>query len=51
MTGDMLNRTTLRDLARGLRQHRIKTAGELLFPWLRPMALYWGNHVARDVRL
>jgi rhamnosyltransferase len=51
MARDMLNRTTLCDLARGIRHRRIHTTGELLFPWFRPMALYWGNHVARDVKL
>jgi len=51
MAGDMLNGATLRDLAKGLRNRRIRTMGEFLFPWLRPMALYSGNHFARDVKL
>jgi rhamnosyltransferase len=51
MAGDMINGATLRDLARGLRQRRVRSASELLFPWFRPMALYWGNHIARDVKL
>ena len=51
MAGDMVNGATLRDLARGLRQRRVRSVSELFFPWLRPMALYWGNHIARDVKL
>ncbi|MCU0306103.1 MAG: glycosyltransferase [Thermoanaerobaculales bacterium] len=51
MLRDMGDRATLRDLARGLHRRRIRTPAELLFPWLRPAALYWGNRVARDVRL
>ena len=51
LTRDMFNRATWRELARGIRDRRIRTAGELFFPMLRPMALYWGNHFARDVRL
>jgi glycosyltransferase involved in cell wall biosynthesis len=51
MAGDMFDGRTLRDLARGLRHRRIRNAGELFFPWLRPMALYWGNHFARGVKL
>jgi rhamnosyltransferase len=51
MVRDMGDRATLRDLASGLRRRRIRTPAELFFPWLRPAALYWGNRVARDVRL
>lgn len=51
MAGDMFDGRTLRGLAQGLRHRRIRNAGELLFPWLRPLALYWGNHFARDVKL
>lgn len=51
MAGDMVNRATLRDLAEGIRSRRIRTTAELFFPWLRPMALYWGNHLARGVKL
>jgi len=51
MASDMVDRPTLRDLVGGLRQRRIRSGTELLFPWLRPMALYWGNRFAKDVKL
>lgn len=51
MFGDMCDRPTLRELARGIRQRRIRNAGELFFPWLRPLALYWGNHHTKIVKL
>ena len=51
LTRDMFNRATWRELARGIRNRRIRTAGELFFPWLRPLALYWGNHFAGKVQL
>ena len=51
MAGDMAHGATLRDLASGIRHRRIRTTAELLFPWLRPMALYWGSRFAKDVKL
>ena len=51
LTRDMFNHDTWRELARGIRERRIRSAGELFFPLLRPMALYWGNHFTRNVRL
>jgi glycosyltransferase involved in cell wall biosynthesis len=51
MASDMFDRTTLRELARGLRYRKIRSPSELLFPWLRPAALFWGNRFARDVTL
>ncbi len=51
MASDMVDRPTLRDLAGGLKQRRVRSGSELCFPWLRPMALYWGNHFAKDIRL
>ena len=51
MTGDMLKTETWRDLGRGIRAGRVRTPSELFFPWLRPLALYWGNHLGRDVAL
>jgi hypothetical protein len=40
---DAFQTRTLRDLAAGLVRLRVRTPAELLFPWIRPMALYWGN--------
>lgn len=40
-----------KDLLRGLGSGRIRSSAELLFPWLRPFALYWGNHWSRGVKL
>ena len=40
-----------KDLLRGLSSGRIRSSAELLFPWLRPVALYWGNHWSRGVKL
>jgi rhamnosyltransferase len=51
MARDMLHGRTLRELGRGLRRGLVRTPAELLFPWLRPLALYWGNRFARDVTL
>ncbi len=47
---DIRHHRTHRELVRGLRERRIRTIGELLFPWLRPLALYWGSTVAKKVR-
>lgn len=51
LASDMAHRGTLAELLRGIRSRRIRSSSELLFPWLRPLALYWGNHFARDVKL
>ncbi|MEE4274198.1 MAG: glycosyltransferase [Thermoanaerobaculales bacterium] len=51
MASDMAHRRTLRELASGLRQRRIRSSSELLFPWLRPAALYWGNRFSQGVKL
>lgn len=51
MASDMVHRRTLRELASGLRHRRVSSASELLFPWLRPAALYWGNRFSKGVRL
>jgi len=51
MASDMAHRRTLGELASGLRRRRITSTSELLFPWLRPAALYWGNRFSKGVRL
>jgi rhamnosyltransferase len=53
---DLAQWRVYRELMRGLRRRgnaegrRVRTAAELLFPWLRPLALYWGNRFSRGVR-
>jgi rhamnosyltransferase len=48
---DMRRRSVLVDFSRGIRQGRIRTLAELVFPWVRPLALYWGNRWGRGGRL
>jgi rhamnosyltransferase len=48
---DLLQKHVYLDLARGLRRRRIRTAAELLFPVLRPLLLYHGNHWSPEARL
>jgi rhamnosyltransferase len=50
MTKDMMQPRIYADLGRGLAQRRVRSAAELLFPVLRPLALYWGNHWSRRVK-
>ena len=50
MTKDMMQPGIYADLGRGLRQRRVRSAAELFFPLLRPLALYWGNHWSRGVK-
>ncbi len=50
MTKDMMQPGIYADLGRGLRQRRVRSAAELFFPLLRPLALYWGNHWSREVK-
>ncbi len=40
---DMLKPGIYRTLLGGLARGRVRTSAELLFPWLRPLALWWGN--------
>jgi len=47
----MLKPSIYRTLLGGLVRGRVRTAAELLFPWLRPLALWWGNRWAGDVAL
>jgi len=48
---DMLKAGIYRTLLGGLVRGRVRSAAELLFPWLRPLALWWGNRWAGDVAL
>jgi rhamnosyltransferase len=55
MLADMLQPAVYREWLHGLGVRspdgrRIHTGSELLFPWLRPIALWWGNRVARRAR-
>ena len=50
MTRDMMQPRIYADLGRGLAQRRVRSGAELLFPVLRPLALYWGNHWSRGVK-
>lgn len=39
------------DLARALRQRRLRMSpAEVAYPWLRPLAVWYGNHYLEDVR-
>jgi len=42
-TRDMLNPGIYRTLLSGLARSRVRTSAELLFPCLRPLALWWGG--------
>ncbi len=48
---DLLRLPVHRELLRGLRQGRVRTTAEFLFPWWRPVMLYFGNRWLREVRL
>jgi hypothetical protein len=48
---DMIKPVMLRTLAGGLVRGRVRSSAELLFPWLRPVALWWGNRGAKGVLL
>ena len=38
-----------KDLWTGIRERRVRRVAEVVFPWLRPPALYWGNHFQKRV--
>lgn len=44
MLGDMLHPLVYLVLLYGLLTLQIRTSAELLFPWIRPLSLYEGNH-------
>ncbi|MEO8275484.1 MAG: glycosyltransferase [Thermoanaerobaculia bacterium] len=44
--GDAFGRPVMREWWRALRHGRLRGASELFFPWLRSLALWWGNRGA-----
>jgi len=48
---DMVSRPMFLDWLSGLRSRSIRSSAEFLFPWIRPLALFWGNRFSRDVAL
>ena len=51
MLRDLFHAQTLELWLEGLRSGEMSGLAERLFPWVRPLALYWGNRWARDVAL
>ncbi len=51
MARDLVHRPTLRRWMEGLRNGELGSGAERLFPWVRPLALYWGNRWSRQVSL
>ena len=47
----MLKPWVYRTLAGGILKGRVRSPAELLFPWVRPLALWYGNRFAGDVTL
>jgi len=48
---DMLKPGVYFTLLKGLVRGRVRTSAELLFPWVRPLNLWLGNHHARSLSL
>ncbi len=48
---DMLKPRMYFTLLKGIVQGRVRTSAELLFPWVRPLNLWWGNHHTDGVKL
>ncbi len=48
---DMLKPRVFGTLAGGVLTGRVRSSAELLFPWARPLALWYGNRFAGDVTL
>ncbi len=48
---DMLKPGMYVTLLKGVVRVRVRTSAELLFPWVRPLNLWWGNHHVDDVSL
>jgi len=48
---DMLKPGMVLTLLGGLAHGRVRSPAELLFPWLRPLSLWWGNRFSSDVAL
>ena len=51
MMRDLFHRQTLAHWFVGLVRGEMDSGAERLFPWVRPLALYWGNRWAKDVAL
>lgn len=51
MARDLGHIETSRRWLEGLRNGELTSSAERLFPWLRPLALYWGNRWSRQVSL
>lgn len=51
MARDLVHGETFECWLQGLRSGEMASLAERLFPWVRPLALYWGNRWARDVAL
>ena len=47
MLGDLWRPEALVELLRGRKERPIKSSAEVLFPVIRPLALYWGNHFSK----
>ncbi len=50
MLADMLRLRVHLELLAGIARGRVRSVAELFFPWLRPLALYRGNHFGRGVK-
>ncbi len=48
---DMLKPRVYRTLLGGVLRGRVRSSAELLFPWVRPLGLWWGNRFAGNVSL
>jgi hypothetical protein len=48
---DMMHPAVYRRLLGGMARGQIRTSAELFFPWIRPVALYYGNRHALGVQL
>lgn len=51
MARDLCHAETLGRWMNGLRNGEMTSSAERLFPWVRPLALYWGNRWSREVAL
>ncbi|MCD4749635.1 MAG: glycosyltransferase [Thermoanaerobaculales bacterium] len=49
MLRDMCRFRVYRELFRGILKRRVRSSAELLFPVLRPITLYWGNHFSNNL--
>ena len=49
MLKDLWSPHLWRELIRGTGERRAHTGAEITFPWVRPLALYWGNRFQKKV--